>query len=236
MDKPLVLLTAGIKEGSRGLPYLHLYQNYADSVTAGGGIPLPVSTAHPEDLERLADLAQGLLLTGGEDVSPACYGQEDRGRCGPADPWRDKVEWALCGLFVQRRKPIRGICRGLQLVNVYFGGTLVQDLATDLGVDHPDHSVHPVDARPGSWLEKTFGPRFSVNSYHHQAVGELGRELVPAAFSMSGQVVEGFAHESLPILAVQWHPERMWGPGRRDPEGPDMLPFFTDFCALCRDI
>lgn len=233
MDKPLILLSTGVRVGSTGLPYLHLYQNYADSVTAGGGLPLPVSTGEPEDLARLADLAQGLLLTGGVDIAPARYGQEDRGRCGQPDLWRDSVEWDLCGLFVQRGKPIWGICRGLQLLNVFFGGTLVQDLESERGLSHPDHSVHPLEAAPGSWLERTFGPSFPVNSYHHQAVDELGRGLVPTAFSMSGQVVEGLAHESLPILAVQWHPERMWGPGRRDPEGPDMLPFFTSFCSLC---
>lgn len=235
MRRPLILLTAGLEPTQRGLVQLHSYQNYGDALDRAGGLPVIVCGGRPESLEQLADAAQGLCLSGGVDVAPERYGQTRHAASWEIDLWRDALEWKLCDLFTARRKPILGICRGLQLLNVYFGGTLVQDLSAQRGLDHPGHSMHPVEAAEGSWMAETFGPSFSVNSYHHQAVDRLAGGLRITAAACGGQIIEGVEHETLPVSAVQWHPERMTGPDRYDPQGPDMGPWFRRFCRACEE-
>lgn len=235
MMQPIILMTGGLEDTSRGFPQLHVYQNYGNCIMQNDGIPLVPGGNEVSSLEQLADLSQGLFLTGGEDVAPERYGQSDSGLCGKIDPWRDQLELALCQLFVQRKKPIMGICRGLQILNTYFGGTLIQDLEHDRGFVHPYHSVHDLTTVECSWLRKTFGAVLQVNSYHHQAIDCLGEGLIPVAFSHDGQIVEGIEHRELPILAVQWHPERMTGPDRYDMDGPDMAAYFSHFCEMCRE-
>ena len=123
-----------------------------------------------------------------------------------------------------------GICRGLQVLNVVLGGTLYQDLPSQLGLEHPGGTVHEVEACEGSDLERLFGKRFLVNSYHHQAVRELAPGLVAdAVFADDERIVEAFHHTALPITAYQWHPERMRGTERLTKEGPDMDALFRAF-------
>jgi len=233
--KPIILMTGGLENTARGLHQLHVYENYGSSIVQGGGIPVTPCTTETSSLEQLADSAHGLFLTGGEDVAPGYYGQTNKGLCGITDSWRDQLEFELCKLFVQRKKPILGICRGLQILNVYFQGTLTQDLEHDKGIVHPYHSVHNVETTENSWLKKNFGTTFQVNSYHHQAVDRLGEGLIPTAFANKGQIIEGIKHQELPILAVQWHPERMTGTTRFDESGPNMAAFFSYFCEICRE-
>lgn len=233
--KPIVLMTAGREDTQKKILQFHAFQNYGSCAMTGGCIPLLACMEQKDGLEQLADIAQGLFLTGGEDVDPSFFGQEKSSFCGRTDPWRDETELRLCELFIQRKKPIFGICRGLQVLNVYFKGTLVQDMPHDWGIEHPNHSIHDVEAVEGSWLYRTFGPAFQTNSYHHQAIDKLGEGLKITASSVGGRVAEGIEHEQLPILAVQWHPERMVGPVRYDPEGPDMTPYFAYLAEKCRE-
>lgn len=233
--RPVILLTAGLEPTQRGLVQLHSYQSYGDALDQAGGLPVIVCGDRAESLEQLADAAQGLCLSGGVDVAPERYGQKRHVACWEIDLWRDALEWKLCDLFTAQRKPILGICRGLQLLNVYFGGTLVQDLPTQRGLPHPNHSMHPVEAAEGSWLREAFGPSFLVNSYHHQAIDRLGGGLRATATACGGQVVEAVEHETLPVSAVQWHPERMTGEDRYDLEGPDMGPYVRRFCQACEE-
>lgn len=158
---------------------------------------------------------------------------ERGGLCGAPDEWRDGAEMKLCEAFSALRKPILGVCRGMQMINIFFGGTLTRDLPAELGLAHPSGVMHAVETPDGSWLRAFFPREFSVNSYHHQAADKLGEGLKAAAFSENGRVVEAIEHESLPIRAVQWHPERMTGGPRYDAEGPDMAALFRDFCARC---
>ena len=121
-----------------------------------------------------------------------------------------------------------GVCRGLQLINTALGGTLWQDQKRERGIDgHEDGKVHQVRLEKDSVLNRLFGEEILVNSYHHQSVKKLGDGLrITAA---SGQIPEAFEHVSLPILAVQWHPERMTGKDRVTEKGPDMGPLFAWF-------
>lgn len=186
----------------------------------------------PELLEEIADRADALLLSGGVDVSPLRYGGENPGLCGEISPERDELEWLWLDVFVKRKKPVLGICRGIQVINVYFGGSLWQDLPTQKGTMHRNVN-HKIVCRENSILDKLFGREFSINSFHHQSVLELGEGLIATAYSED--VVEAIEHRTLPIFGVQFHPERML---KEVSEfgGPNMQPLFDYFVkdtALC---
>ncbi len=178
--------------------------NYITALEAVG--VRPVTTLSPAE----AAACDGLLLPGGGDMDPARFGEEDRGS-RDIDPALDAAQLAALDAFVKTgRKPVLGICRGHQVVNVYFGGGLIQDLPTaesHMAHDHAD-SVHPARNEPGSVLYRLYGRSMTVNSAHHQALAAMGRDLRAAAWAPDG-VVEAAEHVSLPILTVQFHPERM---------------------------
>lgn len=175
----------------------------------------------------------GLLLAGGADMDPTLFGQENRGSQG-IDPARDAAELALALAFLSAGKPILGICRGHQVLNVALGGTLIQDLGPEQNLFHLRRGrdqVHPVRTAPGSLLHRLYGPVFAVNSAHHQAVDRLGTGLVPTAWSESG-LVEAMALETAPVLGVQFHPERM-AYARRRPDTADGSFIFDWFLRQC---
>lgn len=226
--KPMILLTAGTEE-VREMGQRQLFQNYGDAVFQAGGQPLLALGADRELAERM----DGLFLTGGVDIEPCRYGMERAAWCGRADIGRDEEELKLFRLFLEEGKPILGVCRGLQLVNTALGGTLWQDQKEERGIEgHEDGRVHRVETEEGSVIKGLFGRELSVNSYHHQSVRRLGDQLKVTA--RDGEIVEGVEHETLPIWAVQWHPERMTGHGRVTKEGPDMEPLFRWFVEACR--
>lgn len=177
----------------------------------------------------------GLLLPGGGDINPNAYGEENRGS-NPVDEWVDKLQFKMLELFLQCGKPVFGICRGLQLINVWFGGTLIQDLE-----DAPVHKwkpqggdqVHSCRTEKGCWLAGLYGETFFHNSSHHQAVGRLGDGLVVDSRCPLDDVVEAFHHTSLPVYAVQWHPERMCLAHERTDtvNGLEILRFFCGICG-----
>ena len=172
-------------------------------------LPFPNYTAAIESLglkleREEPDGCDALLLPGGGDIHPRFYG----GPIGGAkdiDTARDEYELALFRRFIGHGKPIVGICRGLQLVNVALGGTLRQHIEGHSQINGVDR-VH--DVRTDDRLLRTlYGERFRVNSAHHQAVDRLGAGLRAAAWADDG-TIEAVRHETLPIFAVQWHPER----------------------------
>lgn len=222
--KPIILITAAREPDvmNHDIDMLRLHKNYADSIAAAGGLPL--IPAFCGEHAALADMADALLLSGGRDIEPELMGCVRERCCGATDRWRDSMEWELMHEFVSRRKPVFGICRGLQFINAFFGGTLFQDLPSRFGICHSE-TVHHVVAEQSSFLEELFSHEFVVNSFHHQSVDSLGEGLVITA--RDGVVVEGLMHCELPISAVQWHPERMVGDGRYSKDGPDMLPLFS---------
>lgn len=201
----------------------HRRADYLDAVRAGGGDPVVVG--FEDGLTALAG-ADGVLLTGGTDVDPARYGQAAHPTTATPDRDRDAFEIAVVAHVTATGLPTLGICRGLQLLNVARGGSLVQDIpalrpSSGLHEDAPtlDTLVHPLRVRPGTRLAAIAatapaGTWDAVNSRHHQAVDQLGTGLVLSADAPDG-VVEGLEDPAHPFLvAVQFHPENFWRDGR----------------------
>ncbi|MCZ2490700.1 gamma-glutamyl-gamma-aminobutyrate hydrolase family protein [Dellaglioa carnosa] len=188
-------------------------QGYIDAIFKVGGLPLIIPT-NLDDVSKYLDLVDGLLLTGGQDISPELYGQEPHPKLQELNPPRDEMEMALIKDANSRNMPILGICRGLQILNVAFGGTLYQDLSEypDWKVRHlqdptlPEYATHSISIEPNSYLSEVYGQNYRVNTYHHQAINQLGESLVAIAESPDG-LVEGLVSDDNRILAVQWHPE-----------------------------
>jgi putative glutamine amidotransferase len=184
----------------------------------------------------------GLLLQGGNDIAPQTYGEIPLNPAWAGDPIRDRYEIELFAEFVRQGKPVFGVCRGCQLINVAFGGTLYQDIDTQLPgkIVHRDDSrydsvLHSTRILEGTWLASMY-PKASVvrtNSIHHQAVKDLGRKLVVEARSEPDGIVEAVRWEGESfVLGVQWHPEFM------DPRDPDLLdgkPMLDAFLCACAD-
>ena len=179
------------------------------------------------------DSYDALVLCGGGDVDPALYGEEMNGSDEP-EKERDESELALVKAYIEMKKPVLGICRGHQVINVALGGTLVQHLET--ADDHRDPEwngdlVHATKADPDGFVAKLYGTELFVNSAHHQAVKELGKGLKAVQFSCHDNTVEAIEHESLPIIGVQWHPERMSLANRRcdTVDGMKIFEYFTNY-------
>lgn len=203
-------------------------ENYRAAILAAGGEPLDGYCPAP-DLS-----CDGLLLCGGGDIESARFGQEDRGSHLP-DRERDRAELALFQAFFEAGKPVLGICRGMQLINVALGGTLIQDLPEPARSFHtlPEgDAVHPVRTREGSLLYEQFGPLSLVNSAHHQAVDRLGKGLEAIAWAESG-FAEAVDLPGYPLLGVQFHPERM-SFGKRRPDTEDCAFIFYWFVEAAR--
>lgn len=236
--RPLVVVTTTLAPaGSRRLPSVRLNAEYVEAVERPGATALLLSPAHdPASVERLVGVAHGLVLTGGEDVDPARYGQEPHPELGAISTERDTVELAALNAALRRGIPVLAICRGMQLLNVALGGTLYQDLPSQRGRDLLHEQDAAVDQRwhhatvlPGSGLEGIFGARdLFINSFHHQGVERLAAGLEATVWAEDGLVegVEGTEHPWL--YGVQWHPER--GEASADERDPDRRLFaaFTD--------
>ena len=183
------------------------WANYAAALRASGMEPV-----FSLELTQ-ADRCDGLLLTGGADIDPARYGQRNTASRG-IEPEREQDEFYLVQRFLELERPILGICRGHQILNVALGGDLIQHIpghaAVAPGVDH----VHMVTAEH-EFLRRLYGDRFPVNSSHHQLIGKLGEGLTVLCRSDEGYI-EGILHETRPILGLQFHPERITAEKRRD--------------------
>lgn len=202
--------------------------NYLAAIEAAGG------AGEARYLPSPALSYDGLLLTGGDDMDPALFGQEDRGSRG-IDRARDQAELVLLDAFFGANKPVLAICRGHQVVNVWLGGDLIQDLGPELAPFHQKEvgdQVHLIRGLEGSLLHRLYGPVFPVNSSHHQGLGRLGRGLAASAKSEGG-VVEAAEHDTLPLISVQFHPERMTGAHVR-PDTVDGGAIFRAFLELCK--
>lgn len=199
-------------------------KNYTAALTAVG-----VECVVSMDLS-LAEDCDGLLVPGGADVDPIHYGQENTASRG-IDPDRDRDELALINLFLRLERPILGICRGHQILNIALGGTLIQNLPDDSHHQREDKvdRVHPVKV-VHPFLHELYGDSFVSNSAHHQAVDRLAEGLAVTCTGEDG-VIEGFIHENGRIIGTQFHPERMSFEKLR-PDADDGSAIFRAFAAM----
>lgn len=190
------------------------------------------------DPGKLSDM-DALLLPGGGDITPAFFGQKNHGSRN-IDIELDIIQLQALDIFYKARKPVLGICKGMQVINVYFGGTITQHIkeSSEHAWENGD-KLHATSVREDSFLGKLYGKRMITNSAHHQAIDRTGRELRIVQTADDG-IIEGIAHDKLPILGVQWHPERQFSsqgycPPAHTPadEPADGRLLFSYFLSLC---
>jgi len=201
---------------------VYVFGTYPDAIARAGGMPLLVPT-YADDLDSVIASVDAIVLAGGDDVSPDAYGEENVA-CGELlDPRRQQNELALARLARERGRPLLGICLGSQMMNVAAGGTLVQDVPSQVpgALEHRggpgNRKRHLVDIAGGSKLAAILGGSpVDVNSGHHQAVRDAGRGLEIVARSHDG-IVEAVEDPRHPFyVGVQWHPEEMLGEASAD--------------------
>ncbi len=249
---PRILRQVPVELGFRGKTLQYLEQSVAHWVMSLGAIVVMVPTVERESLIRpshvdIPDIVatlDGLILQGGADIDPRIYGEQPTDLVGPVDALRDQFELALLRAFVEAGKPVFGICRGMQLINVAFGGTLYQDLHADGATseqhvlpDKYDEHEHALRIGTGTWFASLYPgvETGRVNSIHHQAVKALGRDLVAEAWSQDG-IIEAICSQGEGFIAgVQWHPEFHDG---RDPSllaADPLMRAFLDAASVRRD-
>lgn len=176
-----------------------------------------------------ASQATHLLLPGGGDITPAFFGQHDHGSRN-IDTELDILQMQALDFFLRQKKPVLGICKGMQLINVHLGGTITQHIATAAshkwkGSDQMHYVYHSGLART-DFFYQLYGSSTLVNSAHHQAVDRLGQDLLPVCRARDN-IMEGIAHAFLPVIAVQWHPERLPGVN-----GERLLQYFAEYPVI----
>lgn len=203
--------------------------DYSAAVAAAGGLPVQLSP--DADPEALAARLDGIIFSGGADLHPDRYGAAADPRLGAVEPDRDGFEFALLEAAMHVRRPLLGICRGHQLLNVWAGGTLLQHVELEQGDGHPrfgEHRgerSHPVRLTRGSLAHRLYGEETAVNSLHHQVVDVVGADLLVSGRSPDG-TVEALEHPRLPVLSVQWHPEAL------DPPDPSIAWVVAEAAAV----
>jgi putative glutamine amidotransferase len=217
MSAPLVALTATTKMID-GWPRVRLNEAYVNAVRAAGMTPLIVPPLEPKELEPVLDAVMGLVLTGGEDIDPAEYGETRHPEVQSVHTRRDKCELHLARRARERKLPTLAICRGIQVVNVAFGGTLVQDIPSQRpsNINHDqsekrEHRLHDVRVEPKSRLARALDATMaSVTTSHHQSVDRVAPGMNVTARADDG-IIEGMEspNDDWWMLAVQWHPEEL---------------------------
>lgn len=211
----------------------YMKSKYVSSLRRAGASVRWIDLDDPKKAAEEAAVCDGLLLPGGADIDPHLYGQEPTEKCGKPNALRDTAEPLILRRMLETGKPILGICRGMQLMNVCLGGTLIQDISDTQCCNHAHFmsrakGTHHVTLSPGSQLYGILGEKSLVNSLHHQVVDELGKGLTATAVCEDGYT-EGIEYGDSPFcLAVQWHPEHM------SHRHPTQQALFNAFVQACR--
>lgn len=229
-QKPLIGITCnydyrdtlgmGSGVGTCGQDWNYVAGDYVYAIERAGGVPVLLPQCSDfAYLKPLLDMLDAVIISGGHDVGPENYGSATKTCCGTIIPMRDKQDLAVVDYMLKRKRPLLGICRGIQILNVAHGGTLYQDIPKEGGFEshscgdrYPrNYPWHTVTLEEGSLLHKIFGKtEVRVNSYHHQAVWIPGKDVKITATSTDGvpEAIEVPGHDF--VMAVQWHPEMMY--------------------------
>lgn len=214
--------------------YVHfINHDYLHGMIEAGAVPVLLPPIPVEDIEMQIESIDGLMVIGGCDVNPLVYNQEPQPLLGETDYPRDLYEIALIKACAQKKLPIFGVCRGLQVINVAFGGTLYQDLSyapqktfLHSQKERKECASHTMKVEKDSFLYPIFQEKGYVNSFHHQAINQLGENLRAVAWS-DDQIIEAIEHTFLPVTAVQFHPEGMCATDKK------MQEIFNQFIRQC---
>jgi putative glutamine amidotransferase len=207
----------GLFRGVPGQGFSVFGHDYIHSVQKVGGIPLTIPVGEQSTSEAIIERLDGVILSGGEDIDPTLYGSHPDQRCWMMAPERDRYELEVLATSLRLNKPVLAICRGMQLVNIHFGGTLYIDiedysekvLAHQFGKAPRWYLAHRVKLISEMLKNLYMAEEIQTNSYHHQSVKDVGVGLQIAALAEDG-IVEGLFHPEHPnLLAIQWHPEMM---------------------------
>lgn len=243
MKKPLIGVTAG-EVYNRDYPWSPVTygqrHSFIDAVIAGGGVPviLPL-TKDKSVIDEVSARLDGLLLSGGNDISPVMYGEKPGKRLLDPSIFRDNIEKQLLKNALEKDIPVLGLCRGMQFINIFHGGTLYQDIPVDLPdkFNHEssneaqdiEHKAHIVNLEKDSKLYKIVGLKtIDVNTHHHQSVKKLGKGLKITGYSQDGIVEALETDDDRFIIGIQAHPESL---GRVI---PDWEKLFTAFVEAAR--
>lgn len=241
MKKPVIGITSSYEkeEGLRNYHRTTVSIDYTKGVVAGGGIPLVIPvTEDREIIKEQLKLLDGLILSGGTDLNPFLYGEDFKEGIHLVSPERDCCEMIIVEEFLKTGKPILGICRGHQLLNVYFHGTLFQDLKyygkevlqhrQEMYPELATHQVHITEEE--NMLFALYGKQIATNSFHHQVIDILGEGLTAIAKTSDG-IIEAFQKKDHKFLyGIQWHPEMMTARGNQE-----MKKIFESFVEACQE-
>lgn len=231
--KPIIGLSP-LYDADKGM--LWMRPGYLDVLYACGAIPLVLPfDSDGVDVEQILSICDGLLMTGGVDVNPALYGEERLPECQEPQPIRDELDYKLLDKALETDMPVLCICRGYQILNVFLGGTLYQDLPTQRPgslvhvMEPPFESLcHRVNLEEGEPLYELLKEnQLPVNSIHHQAIRRVAPELIPMAYSVDGVVESVWMPGKRFVWGVQWHPEWIWDVDGRQKR---IVQHFVDAC------
>lgn len=214
--KPVIGITT-FEEEIKG--YHTINSNYINAVFAAGGIPINIPIINDEeDYDYYINIIDGIIFSGGIDISPLSYGENPLKEIKCISSIRDKYEFGLFKKVYEQKLPVLGICRGSQLMNVYLGGSLYQDINEQVpkalghspGPELLEEAYHSINLKVGSKLHNIFGKeKIYVNSYHHQAINKLGENLEVIAISEDGIIEAIEATDNRFMVGVQFHPEAL---------------------------
>ncbi len=219
-----------------GAERCYVNRDYVDSLLDAGAVPV-ILPPMVEDVDTLLDGLDGLVLSGGYDVDPKLYGQDTKPTCGYTDRSVDLFYLAIIKEAEKRNLPVFGICKGIQAMNVAYGGTLHQDINSEVegSLQHVQSAkrcfgTHDIQIEPGSFLYEVFGDTIRVNSYHHQSVADVAQGFKVCARANDGIVECIEKEEGSFMVAVQFHPEMMAAF-----QDEDMQKLFRAFVKVCHD-
>ncbi|WP_400246894.1 gamma-glutamyl-gamma-aminobutyrate hydrolase family protein [Niallia sp. JL1B1071] len=218
LSKPIIGITGAYIFKNKFMEGTYVHHDYQKSIAANGGLPIILPFVEENLAVEMVDLCDAVILSGGEDIDPITFGEDPHQKIGDTILLRDKVELNVIKRAMETNKPILAICRGIQILNVALGGTLIQDIPSQVkdSIKHTQSvnrswDTHFITIKEDSQLASIMGEtKTRVNSLHHQAIDILAKDLEVVATSKDG-IIEAVEHKSYRnfMLGVQWHPESM---------------------------
>lgn len=241
MNRPIIGITSAyeMEEGLKNYFRTTVSIDYSKSVIMAGGIPVVIpANSDTEVIKKQLSLIDGLILSGGVDINPFLYGEDFKQGIGVISPERDEFELIVLEEFLKTGKPILAICRGHQLVNIFFGGSLHQDLRyagenilkhrQDFHPELATQKLKIIDEE--NMLYDLYGESVGINSFHHQVINKMGVGLTVIAKTEDG-IIEAFQKKDYNFLyGIQWHPEMMTARGNEE-----MKKLFVKFIESCKE-